>query len=371
MNARYHAFLSPVKVYFFTADAKKSSDALTSKNTWTQNGLSFLAKKIAGMYTSKTIKNKSANCVFYNEPIKNKTEISKEDKNMTTKLTGIKKIAGLLLGLLMSLTTLAGIAQPTMAATNPSITSISASNISVSQARVDFSTSNPSKLYVAQCGIQIRKKGAAKWTTKTDNVSKSYGVSKTLKSYYIIGSGKEVNFKLEANATYEYRGFCKVQNGSPIYSGTKTFKVTGRTIYGNGTGGISIDINKAPYSTKNSNIAYSDVGCTWFAACRVQQLTGKSVAIYGPQQWYKSAYATVKFKRGQTIRGRALACYANHVLVIEKVSGNTVYISEGGCKGWGCGAANGYCRIAKVSKSDITGKLTQYNGKFLGYVYLP
>ncbi|MBO4834826.1 MAG: hypothetical protein J5483_01825 [Lachnospiraceae bacterium] len=283
----------------------------------------------------------------------------------------VKRLTIVIISVLTMMATFAGAALPTLAASNPSISSISASNVTTAQARVDFTTSNPGKVYVTNAGIQIRKKGTTTWTTKTDNVSKSYGTKTSIKSYYIIGSGKEVNMKLEAGVTYEFRGFIKVNNGSPIYSATKTFTVSKYTINGNGTGGISIDINAAPYATKSATAAYKQLGCTWFAACRIQQLTGKSVTIYTGSAWYNSRYADYGFTRGKTLKEKALACYGNHVLVVEKVnSDGTVIISEGGCNGWGTGAANGYCRIAKVDKKFLEETVVQYNGTFLGYVYL-
>ena len=49
-------------------------------------------------------------------------------------------------------------------------------------------------------------------------------------------------------------------------------------IQGNGTGGISININAAPYTTYQSkpygSAAYGTQGCAWFASARACQLTG-------------------------------------------------------------------------------------------------
>ena len=56
-------------------------------------------------------------------------------------------------------------------------------------------------------------------------------------------------------------------------------------ILGNGTGGIYIDINSAPYTTYQKKPrwginAYTEVGCAWFASARVYQLTGNDNPIY-------------------------------------------------------------------------------------------
>ncbi len=258
----------------------------------------------------------------------------------------------------------------------PSVGSLRTSSLTSSSVRIDFTTSNPGRLSISNAGLQIRKKGNSSWTTKTDTVASSYKTSATLSSWYLVGSGKEVNFKLSPSTTYEYRGFCKT-GGKTYFSSIASFTTpksgssSTKTICGNGTGGITINISGAPYSTRSAANAYGQKGCTWFAACRVQQLTGKYVTIYRGDDWYNSAYKTYGFKRGDAPRARALACYGNHVIVIEKVVGNDVYISEGGCNFGGAGASTGYCRIAKVNKKYIeeTAVKDHATGKFLGYIY--
>ncbi len=139
-------------------------------------------------------------------------------------------------------------------------------------------------------------------------------------------------------------------------------------IEGNGTGGIYIDINATPY-TNYAQIkpwganAYSNTGCAWFASARVNQLTGVNCTIWSGKSWYNSAYSQHGFTRGRELRGRALACYENHVAVVESVSGTTAVVSEGGTGK----AANGYCIIHTMSKSTLE---SNRSGNFLGYVYL-
>ena len=61
-------------------------------------------------------------------------------------------------------------------------------------------------------------------------------------------------------------------------------------IYGNGTGGIYIDIHSAPYTTFASyaygQYAYSSEGCAWFAASRVHELTGVGTTIWSGRNWW-------------------------------------------------------------------------------------
>lgn len=146
-------------------------------------------------------------------------------------------------------------------------------------------------------------------------------------------------------------------------------------IAGNGLAGITIDINAAPY-TEFANIdtwgtyAYGPQGCAWFASARVNQLTGKGNMIYSGKTWYNSAYSALGFLRGSELRAPAIACYENHVVIVEKIAGDTVYISEGGMSGYGANASTGYTVIRAVSKANMGHAGAESATTLLGYVYL-
>lgn len=154
---------------------------------------------------------------------------------------------------------------------------------------------------------------------------------------------------------------------------TKATAVNG--IYGNGTQEISININASPYTDMAKvpdfgQWAYTSSGCAWFATSRAKELTNKNITtIYAGKSWYDSAWNSFGFSRGISLPAteKALACYNNHVSVVEKVVGDTVYISEGGYNE-AAYASYGYCRIAAVSKSYLIASTT--NGGFIGFVYL-
>lgn len=147
-------------------------------------------------------------------------------------------------------------------------------------------------------------------------------------------------------------------------------------ILGNGTGGIYIDINSAPYTTYQKKPrwginAYTEVGCAWFASARVYQLTGKDNPIYSGSTWYNTAYSTYGFTRGNVPQAKALACWEGHVAVVEAVNGDTLIVSDGGHTGnieyGGSDAAHGFCVIRAVDRTEIESNIS---GKWLGYVYL-
>lgn len=141
-------------------------------------------------------------------------------------------------------------------------------------------------------------------------------------------------------------------------------------IKGNGTAGISIDVNGEPYKSFQNlpygNYAYGPYGCAWFASARVKQLTGVNCIIHSGSSWYYSAYRTYGFSRGAEIREKSIVCYSGHVAIIEKIEGNTVYISEGGSTYYS-DSAHGYTCI----RATTIDALRKSNGKELGYVYLP
>jgi hypothetical protein len=106
--------------------------------------------------------------------------------------------------------------------TMPSVTVNAVSNLTKSSAQINFTANNPSKLTIKTVGVQVRKKGSSSWTTKTEAMNKNYTNSTSVKMWWTVGSGKEVNMKLSSNTTYEYRAYV-VYNGTNYYSATKTF----------------------------------------------------------------------------------------------------------------------------------------------------
>ncbi|MBD5503429.1 MAG: hypothetical protein HDR09_06700 [Lachnospiraceae bacterium] len=145
-------------------------------------------------------------------------------------------------------------------------------------------------------------------------------------------------------------------------------RIVSAGIANNGLNNIRIDINAHPYTTyqnkSKGEYAYTDQGCAWFAAARVNQLTGIDCIIHSGSSWWTSAYQGYGFSKGTSLRSdkKALACYQGHVSVVEAVNGNVVTISECGNLSY---PSNGYCVIREVSKNELESK------EFLGYIYLP
>ena len=150
-----------------------------------------------------------------------------------------------------------------------------------------------------------------------------------------------------------------------------------RTIYGNGTGGIWIDIEASPYSDAwdpQYGNPYGTGGCTWFSEARTEQLTGINCAgiIYGVDQWYNTVCDRFGFPRSDSLSRtqKSLVCWSSpHIAVVEGfTSSGGIIISEGGVNGWGVGWDNGYCRITVI---DSEAELRSKNSGFMGYIVLP
>lgn len=141
------------------------------------------------------------------------------------------------------------------------------------------------------------------------------------------------------------------------------------TIANNGMNGVNIDISGSPYTDFAAipvwgSYAYSGEGCAWFASARVRELTGLGSTIYDGNSWYNWVYAQFGFTRGTEPKADSLACYTNHIAVVEKVDGDTLTISEGGRSDVPANA--GHCGIFEVSREEVESSRA---GDFLGYVY--
>ena len=148
-------------------------------------------------------------------------------------------------------------------------------------------------------------------------------------------------------------------------------------IKNNGLGGINIDIEAMPQS--HNNLKYQTSGCTWFVGGRILQLTGKAnwvdknkttIYVYGSSGWMRG-YNQIgprgtEFGTGSgTIPiAPSVIVYENHVAILEKIEGETAYISEGGVRS--AGSTYGHTWIRSVKLSAIP----TLNSGFRGYVYL-
>ncbi len=143
----------------------------------------------------------------------------------------------------------------------PSVSVKGASSITSSSARIDFTANNPSKVTIKKVGVQIKKKGASSWTTKTEAMNSSYTNAASVPMWWTIGSGKEINMALSSGTTYEYRAYV-VYNGSNYYSSTSTFTTSGTHSHSWG----SATVTKSATCTTAGTKRYTCSGCGAYKA---------------------------------------------------------------------------------------------------------
>ena len=150
----------------------------------------------------------------------------------------------------------------------------------------------------------------------------------------------------------------------------------GRGIYGNGDGGLYLDIYSSPftdYANKEwGQYAYGPSGCVWFASARLHQITGRDYVLWDGESWWNSQYSAYRFTKGQEYpTGKALICYSNHIAVWEGCVGDDVLVSQGGdtwAEGFGSASPSDYdyCSLRRMTKAQTK----TYAKGFLGFVYI-
>ena len=152
-----------------------------------------------------------------------------------------------------------------------------------------------------------------------------------------------------------------------IFGGPDSSALAPAGIMNNGLNGIYININAAPYTTlaETTSYAYRRGGCAWFASSRARELTGKNISIHGPSNWWNTYYANYGFTKGYTPRAKCFAIYTNHMLVVERIDGSVITVSEGATPQ--SDADHGYCIIYTTTREKLEGN---NGGEFVGYIYL-
>lgn len=123
----------------------------------------------------------------------------------------------------------------------------------------------------------------------------------------------------EADAAFSVRttmpSYTSAEGKAYYYSGSNIF-------YNSGYG---------PNQEKRSDGKYCVGNCTWYAYGRASEILGKSLNSnfrWDADRWWDINKNGNYYPYGSTPKEGAIACYDNHVAIVEKVSGNTVYVSE-------------------------------------------
>lgn len=260
----------------------------------------------------------------------------------------MKKILKRVCLLVMVITTFITSSITAHAATNVSFSNIRESDVTTNSARVDFTTVNPGRMVISQTGIEIKETSAKNWqASKTDNVASTYQYYSQLNSWYLIGSGKEVNINLKMGTKYQYRCFTVV-GGQTYYSDTKTFTTKGDSKKSSSSPKVTITQKSSSASESNSKMeafisdsrfsngtsweygktpliaAYSGWGCCAYAADFVKYCYG----IDNPRGG-TVFYNVSEIRAGDVLTVGNQGDGTGHWMVCIKRDGNKLYIAEG------------------------------------------
>ena len=114
--------------------------------------------------------------------------------------------------------------------TNPSVTNCRATGVGSNGFKLEFTINNPSRVSIPECGAQIRKQNKdgswTGWSTKSESIVSNHRTLASIPAWYQVGSGKEFNYAISANTTYQIKGYCKY-NGNTYWSNPATVTTPG------------------------------------------------------------------------------------------------------------------------------------------------
>lgn len=116
-----------------------------------------------------------------------------------------------------------------------------------------------------------------------------------------------------------------VRTSLPSYSSD-----AGKAYYYSGSN-IFYNSGYGPNKVKRSDGKYCVGNCTWYAYGRASEILGKPLDSnfrWDAARWWDINKRGNYYPYGSTPKAGAIVCYDNHVAIVEKVVGSTVYISE-------------------------------------------
>ena len=152
----------------------------------------------------------------------------------------------------------------------------------------------------------------------------------------------------------------KIRTSMPSYTSEegKAFYYTNDNIfYKSGYGP-----DKKYYKLKGG---YVSGNCTWYAYGRASEILGKKLNTnfrWGANNWWSTNKKGNYYPYGSKPKVGAIACYTNHVAIVEKVVGSKVYVSE---SGWTVS------KKCPKNASDLKFHYgTPWKSKAKGYIYI-
>ena len=147
-------------------------------------------------------------------------------------------------------------------------------------------------------------------------------------------------------------------------------------IYNYGSYGLNINIDSGYYASYANigSVAYTTVGCTWYAGARVSELTNQWTSYWDGPSWWSTKYKEFSgFFQSSTLNTayKSIACWNNHVGIVEGfTTGGKIIFSEGGVSHLSYVTSNhGYCMITTFA--DEATMKRESTSTFLGYIVFP
>lgn len=108
-----------------------------------------------------------------------------------------------------------------------------------------------------------------------------------------------------------------------------------------------------------SQTGYGMPNCTAYAYGRIYEITGKEPLIKRGDagRWWSINKSNGYYEYGQEPKLGAIACWSNHVAVVEEIDGNTVTVSQSHWRGT-------YFDTCTFTSGD-----SHFGQKFYGYIY--
>lgn len=104
---------------------------------------------------------------------------------------------------------------------------------------------------------------------------------------------------------------------------------------------------------------YGMPNCTAYAYGRIYEITGEEPLIKrgSADSWWKINKSNDYYEYGQEPRLGAIACWSNHVAVVEEIDGSTVTVSQSHWRG------------TYFDTTTFTSGSSRFGQKFYGYIY--
>ncbi|MDO4745293.1 MAG: SH3 domain-containing protein [Bacillota bacterium] len=159
---------------------------------------------------------------------------------------------------------------------------------------------------------------------------------------------------VESNAAF------KVRTSMPSYSSAegKAYYYTDKNVFYKNNYGP----NKKYLKSRGG---YVTGNCTWYAYARASEILGKPLNTnfrWGANNWYSTNKKGNYYPYGSKPKVGAIACYSNHVAIVEKVVNGKVYVSE---SGW---TVSKKCPTSASKLKFHYG--TPWKSKAKGYIYI-